>query len=360
MQKMIVDFEMKRSDMPEGKAVGIVEGYVSTFGNVDSYGDRVMKGAFNKSLEAMRAAGAKYLPLLWQHDSRELIGGFVLEKMREDDHGLYAVAEIDLGTKRGKEAHSLLMKGFLSKFSIGYCTIKESIVNGVRELLELDLMETSVVTIPANNRASVTGVKSVVPFKDLPIAMSGGEPDTARAWDSDAAVARLRDFTDSEEEPSAAYKNAFLWYDAENASEFGAYKLPVADVIDGELKVVPRAIFAAAAAMAGARGGVDIPEEQRGAVIANIERYYDKMNLESPFDKGLGVNEIKAGSVKDLKNALRAGVKFSGPGAEFMCKYEAGRRKGGDGDGPSKSGVDSDFIKQMRQFAAEVKGDRHA
>ena len=75
---------------------------------------------------------------------------------------------------------------------------------------------------------------SVTAFKDLPLAARD------REWDHDAAEARVRRWAKAEDEPTAKYRGAHVWYDAENKDEFGAYKLLIADVINGQLKVVPR------------------------------------------------------------------------------------------------------------------------
>lgn len=115
-------------------------------------------------------------------------------------------------------------------------------------------------------------------FDDFPIAPQDTE------WDSSEANKRGRIFTKSENEPSSDYKKLFFWYDRENENEYGAYKLQFVDVINGRLEAVPHGIFAAAAAVEGARGGVDIPSEDRPSVVRHINRYYEKMGLNAPFE----------------------------------------------------------------------------
>ncbi len=118
-----------------------------------------------------------------------------------------------------------------------------------------------------------------VRFQDLPLA------DRERSWDRDAAEGRVRRWAEAEDAPNERYRRAFLWYDADKADEFTAYKLPIADVIDGELKAVPRAVTAAAQVLEGARGGVDLPGKDMASVKRSVERYYDKMGEEAPFRK---------------------------------------------------------------------------
>ena len=83
--------------------------------------------------------------------------------------------------------------------------------------------------------------------------------------------------------PNERYRKAFLWYDSKKDHEFTAYKLPIADVIDGDLKAVPRAVVAVAQVLEGARGGVDLPEKDRPDIRRCVESYYRKMGEEAPW-----------------------------------------------------------------------------
>ena len=102
-----------------------------------------------------------------------------------------------------------MKSGSVSDMSIGFMIKDYDIKEGVRYLKEVSLLETSLVTIPMNPEANVTGFKNAVSYQDLPLA------DRDCAWDASAAVARVRDFTDSEDGPSRAYRRAFLYFDNE-------------------------------------------------------------------------------------------------------------------------------------------------
>lgn len=148
---------------------GIFEGYAAVFENVDSAGDRIVPGAFAKSLAQCRTEG-RFPPLLWQHDTQKPIG--VWEDMYEDGHGLYVRGRLfadDIAQAR--EAYALLRENVVSGLSIGYRTVQSSrdtAAAGVRILSELDLLEVSIVTFPANDRARVRAVKSQFAAGDLP------------------------------------------------------------------------------------------------------------------------------------------------------------------------------------------------
>ena len=119
---------------------------------------------------------------------------------------------------------------------------------------------------------------SVTAFQDLPLA------DRDRAWDGDAAEQRVRTWAGAEDEPNEQYRDAHVWYDAENKDNFSAYKLLVADVIGGKLQAVPRAVFAAAGVMQGARGGVDIPNGDVDRVKSHLAKYYAKLGDTPPWE----------------------------------------------------------------------------
>jgi hypothetical protein len=120
---------------------------------------------------------------------------------------------------------------------------------------------------------------SVTDFQDLPLA------DRDREWDGDAAEDRVRKWAGAEDGPTERYRDAHVWYDGEKKENFGAYKLLIADVIDGELHAVPRAVMSAAAVMQGSRGGVDLPRDDIDAVKSHLAKYYAKMDDTAPWER---------------------------------------------------------------------------
>jgi uncharacterized protein len=135
---------------------GTFEGYASTFGNVDNGGDRVLAGAFAKSISRKTARGIK---MLRDHDHRNLIGEWV--EVREDAKGLFVKGRIFTEITLGKETLILMRAGQLAALSIGYRTIDAhySKLDDVRDLRELDLWEISVVPFPMNEMATIDAVK---------------------------------------------------------------------------------------------------------------------------------------------------------------------------------------------------------
>ena len=119
---------------------------------------------------------------------------------------------------------------------------------------------------------------AVTSCQDLPLA------DRDREWTGDAAEKRVRAWADADDEPNAKYRDAHVWYDADNKDNFTAYKLLIADVIDGRLTAVPRGVMAAAGVIQGARGGVDIPGSDVDRVKSHLAKYYTKMNDTPPWE----------------------------------------------------------------------------
>lgn len=137
-------------------AEGEFSGYASTFGNEDLGRDVVVSGAFTKSLGRRPAGKVK---MLRQHFSDEPIG--IWTNLVEDRKGLRAEGRIILETVRGRETHALMKAGALDGLSIGFRTLKDRFdrQKGLRFVEEVDLVEVSIVTFPANPKAVVQTVK---------------------------------------------------------------------------------------------------------------------------------------------------------------------------------------------------------
>ena len=292
-------------------------GYAATFNNVDRGGDRIIPGAFAKTLgEIMSKQKEGKLPILWQHQSDMPLGVFT--KLNEDPHGLYVEGRMpksdDFVSKR---VMPQLKIGSIDSMSIGYSTIDADFEDGVRALKEVKLFEVSLVTIPMNDQAMVTNMKSkgATSFKDLPLA------DRTRSWDSTTAEKRIREWAGAEDAPNTKYRQAFLWFDSEKEENFTSYKLPFADVINGRLTAIPRGVFAAAAALRGARGGVDIPQTDKQRVINHVKRYYRKMDLESPFDESASfrVDDLSSLNVREFETLARDGIRMSSKTAKLLA-----------------------------------------
>lgn len=146
--KKIMSFKADSVDLEEGT----FQGHASTFGNRDSDGDVIDKGAFNKTL----GEHGDRVKILFEH--YDLIGKPV--EMKEDDHGLFVKGRISQ-TSLGKDVLTLMRDGVLNEMSIGFQIIKKAFdkATNTNHIKEVKLWEFSLVPWGANDQALVTGVK---------------------------------------------------------------------------------------------------------------------------------------------------------------------------------------------------------
>lgn len=181
IERKIIDapgLSLKADDATDGG--GMLTGYASTFGNVDAAEEIVMAGAFKDTVAEFLEAGFIALG----HDWRALPIA-TPTSAEEDKKGLLISAEFHT-TPDAQNARTVvrerLDRGKAVKMSIGYEVLEDSIRNEkggkVRELHKLKLYEVSVVTVPANPLADVTGAKSF----GLPVGLTlKDHSDGARA-----------------------------------------------------------------------------------------------------------------------------------------------------------------------------------
>ena len=142
-------------------------GYGAVFGNLDSYGDVIAKGAFKRSLGEFKKLD-RLPPMLAQHggflSAADLMPIGVWTKMVEDNNGLAVEGRL-ADTVRGNEAYTLLQDGALSGLSIGFTTKDFNLGTKPEEprrtLKDIQLLEVSLVTFPANDLARINSVKSL-------------------------------------------------------------------------------------------------------------------------------------------------------------------------------------------------------
>ncbi len=301
----------------QGVKVGIVKGHIATW-DLDRGLDKFVPGAFKESLERHRRENR---PIRLKDCHGRTVGGFPIETVVEDEKGLFGVGEINLEVQQGKELFALAKQGVISDFSIGFSSLEDSMENGVRIIRKAEVWEGSLVDEPMNPAARVTEVKNIK-FHDLPLAPS------SREWDEKAATERVREFLES----NNVGEKAFLWPD----------ELLIADIIDGRLTAVPQALFAAVKNLDG------LPTEGKEAVTRNIERYYVKMGLASPFDEKqyFVADDVKGWTERDVEKFL----KRTGLMSKSAAKTLAGRLD------TKKKQDDNVDHKELRDLMDELKG----
>lgn len=157
--------------LPDKDGQRRVEGYASIFGNVDSYGDVVVKGAFKKTIKERVPKGL--VPFVADHgyEAHKLLG--IIDKASEDDNGLYYEAGISKAPS-ADDYYIKMAEGILHQSSFGFRTIGQKEPKGDAELIdgkvvyryltEVMLLDIAPVVMAANERARITQVKA---FNDL-------------------------------------------------------------------------------------------------------------------------------------------------------------------------------------------------
>ena len=165
------------------------------------------------------------------------------------------------------------------------------------------------------------------------------------SWDSTAAIQRLKDFSDSEDAPSADYKKAFMGYDPENEDKFGSYKFPYADVVNGKLVAVPRAIKNIAAILRGAQNEPSISDAYKQNIISHIKEYYKKMDIPNPWDKKSEYIE-SFHSMREVEDFLKTPFPLNGIERNvFVSKLKqfSGNRDGAAGNREDAKTISTDI-----------------
>lgn len=152
-----------------------IQGYANTK-NLDLMRDIVEPGAFRKSFKYWLKNGV----ILLHHDWTIIVGKPVEAKI--DDKGFFIKVQIFKGlTPESKieETWNLIEQGGLKAFSIGFRIIKSKYEQDenereFRRILELVLLETSIVSIPAN-RESLFSVSKGIEFGTDLIDIETGE-----------------------------------------------------------------------------------------------------------------------------------------------------------------------------------------
>lgn len=147
-----------------GDDAGEFEAIVAVFGNVDSGGDVIAKGAFADTLTEWKAAGDP-IPVVWSHDSNDPFShiGSVLEAS-ETDTGLLVKGLLDLENPKAAQVFKLLKGRRVTQFSFAYSVMDSGPieVDGVKatELRSLKLYEVGPTLVGMNQSTELLSAKS--------------------------------------------------------------------------------------------------------------------------------------------------------------------------------------------------------
>lgn len=142
----------------------------SVFGNVDLVGDRMLPGAFTKTLERWRESGDP-IPVVLSHqwdDPMAYVGKADPNKVVETEQGLVVNGTLDTSTPVSKQVHKLMKDGLIKGWSFGYTVPEggEEFKNGANEVSEVDLIEVGPTLKGANPEARSLAVKALEQTED--------------------------------------------------------------------------------------------------------------------------------------------------------------------------------------------------
>jgi HK97 family phage prohead protease len=137
---------------------GVVTGYFAHFGSIDSDGDRIMPGAFSKTIKENGPEATQLIKHLLDHKRDNAIGK--LQVLKEDSVGVYYESKAGRHTA-GRDFLMMAEDGIINQHSFGYEVIKELKKADANDLLEIRMHEgSSIQFLGANRNTPVTGVKS--------------------------------------------------------------------------------------------------------------------------------------------------------------------------------------------------------
>lgn len=174
---------------------------------------------------------------------------------------------------------------------------------------------TAVAAIVADDYALTASATGSV---DLPVAGRDA------AWDGNAAASRVFEWADGD---NSKLDRAFAYRDDDaDPKTKASRKLGFADVIGGTLTIIPRGVFAAQAALEGARGGVDIPADQLNAVKNKLAAIRAHVDEETGGGERSDMEASAWSAMRDLPPMPRAWfaaptddeLPFGGPGVNYQ------------------------------------------
>lgn len=195
-QTRIIDPTQLEAQRLEAKAesessdVRTITGYLAVFGNIDQDGERIIKGAFKKTIKDKFGPGKSGVPLMvkhWAHggDTKEVIGTIV--EAKEDDRGLWVKAEFS-AVQLAQDTWTKINEGHVKGLSVGYKVIRHEFSPDAKSqeivcnLQELALYEGTVTVRAVNEEAGIVGAKAKdEKIKELKDQLERLEGKTAKA-----------------------------------------------------------------------------------------------------------------------------------------------------------------------------------
>jgi len=153
---------------------GVIEGFASVFNNFDLDNDRMLPGAFTRTIHERVNQGK--VPLMTRHVAHgggtlDTIGG--AKSAHQDDFGMFATFDLfdtEKAQENRKTAKAATDAGFPFGLSVGFLPILGKFMENDRggvDFAEVILLETTMHPTPSNELALVTGAKTCNSISEL-------------------------------------------------------------------------------------------------------------------------------------------------------------------------------------------------
>lgn len=314
--KRVINEEIKEKEISKSFYIpihlqdikGIFTGYASHFNGIDKVGDTVRPNAFDQSIRDWREGKSIFIN---KDHSGPVIADNV-DLLETDEKGLKTKFKF----KEEAKSISLRQYGYMTDETLFSWAVREAkqgrlalsiggtatIIKGsnVNIITKFKLKHIAITTMPVDTQATIEEVKSFNVPK-YPVEL-------ANTWDSVIAEKNWRDYSNSNEKPSAMYKNGFLYIEDDKKEQFGGYHFLVVDVIDGEPVVNQQAVITAYRYLEGARRGVKILDEAgKTKAKASIKKLYEKINRARSQE---GIEPLPVESIKSQIGNIDGRVSF--------------------------------------------------
>ena len=300
-----------------GQEFGHIEAYGAMFNNVDEGGDLIIPGAFKRTLTNSKDRAVtrqkKYIiPMLWQHDPNEMIGGWY--EVEEDTTGLRAKGDIALATQRGREYYALAKAGMSDQFSIIYDIPAGGAKydkSGVRDLSEMRLFSIDPVTFAMNDTTFTVAVKAASGAADTATVcgnVKGPIGPRDETWDGAKAEGEIwaAAYDDESGKVNTTLAKKYFMVCDGDGTEKGDYSYPFW-FVGASPHICVGACTAIAAAIQGSRGS-NAPDALKPKIATLYKRinalYPDDPQLTPPWqadEKGASMHRNKAATQRQQK-----------------------------------------------------------